>query len=469
MKTKLLCIFATVFVVACSDSRLSPPSLSPQTPIITSYKLEIGDVEDKVSVFVEDMSLKTKNSSIKDVAIIMRSDIDQTTRSAVCDTVMYAVNFENDNGFVLLSTDKRVPVLAMVEEGNFYGQTDNPGLQMFLELSMDYVEAVVRDHELMIDSLSSANFAKQSTFRPETKTQIKEYETWIEDDIKPSTSSKPYPDAVFKGRVVVGWGPSYSSGVKPVLKTAWDQSSSPYNSLFPLCSGATSDRHDAGCTNVAIAQIMSHFEIPKTIPDPREPRISRTLNWAEMKANPHAPNLSFIGKECISYLLRGVSIVFNSKTSCNGTATAATIIENKMRSTWRYTMDPLQTYDLTKVKNSINLGRPVFIRGDRYPNVSGGHAWVLDGYKHYIAHNERFEVWSTGYTQTGEVWISTSLRATRSVDYLYCNWGWGPFYSRNGYYLSGVWDMGYRPSEANPTRGDYHYRYNVQTINNIKY
>lgn len=98
---------------------------------------------------------------------------------------------------------------------------------------------------------------------------------------------------VFATMILASCSEGTHSTPPPVLLRA----TSSYNSLFPLCAGIIAQKHVVGCANVAIDRIMSHFEIPKTIADPIDPadpidsRISRTLKWAEIKANPHAPNL----------------------------------------------------------------------------------------------------------------------------------------------------------------------------------
>lgn len=470
MKKFLLMALAVVAMASCSrQDEITPTNNNNEGGDVTvnDFRLRDDEIAKRARMAVQDMGTKTSSAEIKDIAVIMRSDIQPASRVAEDDTIMYSVNFVDDNGFVLMSTDKRVPVLAMAEQGNFYGHTDNPGLQLFLDRSEDYIKQTIEQEEARMDSL--ANELKNTCItdgEPEpsnlslrTRTEIKDYILIIEGS---TASDPPFPGAIFTGFKIISWGKYITNHVNPKLKVAWNQNPSPYNSFFPLCSGSTNEHHPAGCGTIALAQIFSHFEQPKKFIDPRK-RVERTLNWTNLKSQPNASYIGYLDKEYLGLFLKVTADLFEAESKCSGTGIAHESIKNNLKKLG-YLHDDFIDYNLASAINSINLSRPVLISGYDV-NGTAGHYWVLDGYREYRADQDRIEVWTTIGGEPYERFVKTTQS---SPDYyFYCNWGHGG--GANGYYASGVWDEGVKPNLPASVSTKTNYSRNVRIMSNIRH
>ncbi len=60
----------------------------------------------------------------------------------VDDTLMYVFNYDNNQGYALVSTNLATePLIAVTEQGHLdpSQETDNPGLKLYLEMAKQYV------------------------------------------------------------------------------------------------------------------------------------------------------------------------------------------------------------------------------------------------------------------------------------------------------------------------------------------
>lgn len=135
----------------------------------------------------------------------------------------HVFNFEDDNGFAIMSGDRRVtPLLALALDGSLHeGDTiDNPGLAMYLSKLGSYFEnTIVRDSLEFVDSLSV---------------------------VFPGEGNRVYEDTEMEaGHCQVKWFQTY-----------------PYNYL---CYGTDGERIPVGSSTVAMAQLMSIYKYPHTL------------------------------------------------------------------------------------------------------------------------------------------------------------------------------------------------------------
>lgn len=100
---------ASLFVfVSCSQESVELP-IQHQTNE-TTYCRSLDEGLKEADMFFEKMGMNTRSSSRKVKSV---ETINQNTRSASPESAFYIVNYENNEGFALLSADKRVePVLA---------------------------------------------------------------------------------------------------------------------------------------------------------------------------------------------------------------------------------------------------------------------------------------------------------------------------------------------------------------------
>lgn len=123
--------FSFIIFVSCSEDSLETITDNTNKTEI-SYKVTPEEARNIVQEFVDEMetNLQTRNSvkeQRKEIANIdvLRSNFIKTRAEENnipidLDTLIYVVNFSNNNGFVLVAADKRTePIFAVVDEGNF--------------------------------------------------------------------------------------------------------------------------------------------------------------------------------------------------------------------------------------------------------------------------------------------------------------------------------------------------------------
>lgn len=200
----------------------------------TDYRLSIPEVKDVISDFFDNEEIAVKSLSeriIKNVEVVCSTPKELSTRSyseditskdgtnneAIKDTLSYIVNFENDNGFAIVSADKRTePVLFFSEDGNFsLSETlaeDNKAPFLYqMELIANYVQSCKSDFE-------NNPITKSRNFQP-----------------------------------VIGSEMKLMYEETPRVKVFWGQSA-PYNAFCPI---KKNQRTLVGCVAVAMGMVMS--------------------------------------------------------------------------------------------------------------------------------------------------------------------------------------------------------------------
>ncbi len=239
---------------------------------------------------------------------------------------------------------------------------------------------------------------------------------------------------------------STSDKVTPILqKYAFWSQGEPFNNLYPTRHewfGSEVKIVDAGCFPLAIAKIMTHFENTKTFTFN-----NYTVNWTSLKSN-YIPSSSQAINSA-AYLLYGISKGCKSWCFFDGTFTFPKRAISYMKLAgypnarkWRYTWDRL----LDMLKN----GKPVIAYAIPNINITGSHAWNIDGYK-VITRNAIFEKLKGGAWQ-----CNVTQKQTRNM--VHCDFGWGS--SWNGYYVSGVFDTRDPNKELDYSEGTEDHNFN---------
>lgn len=327
-----------------------------------------------------------------------------TTRSA-CDTLIYAVNYEGDNGYLLISANRTTePILAIIEEGSFSENEAyrSESFSSFLNKAVDYVQ------------------------------EMREFPTPIPDPILPSEGFEElkmykYDDTIksvsmLTPRIDVNWGKWW-----------------PENTYCP--------NKYPGCGPIAIAQAMTYFKpkIDCELTFIEKPFSRLSVDWNKIvthkqstdigypekdETNDHIShcNQNFAVHQDIGVLLRQIGVWCRSQYNKNGTSTDVGRFFNVCDSIFPYGnktyVSGSSCYDKLK-SNGIAL-----MVGQC---KEGGHAWIMDGVgtieyqiNRYYCYNPRTHEYAEK-----EVIYKTSK-------YVHCNWGWAG--KDNGYFLEGVYD-----------------------------
>ena len=267
------------------------------------------------------------------------------------DSLFYIVNFADNNGYVIVSTDKNdTHVYGYVEQGTYdEDDTTDSGFS-------DYMSSIIASRKNMASSsLASVggNGGSASTRNIEL------------------FYCKP-----------------------PLLKCKWTQA---YNKYCPK-SGIKDDealfdpsRCVTGCVPTAISQICSFLECPKefSYKDEYGRKYDCKIDWKDINdKNVKYNGLGFsptdsVGVESICHLMRYWGEQFGAKygTIADGTAVNSDFAIKRMK-VLGYDVSDLECFDLDKLIADLENERIVYVSGygiDEHEKLLG-HAWVVDGF-----------------------------------------------------------------------------------------
>ncbi|MFB9056602.1 C10 family peptidase [Mariniflexile ostreae] len=178
--------------------------------------------------------------------------------------------------------------------------------------------------------------------------------------------------------------------VAPLMTTFWHQgfgfnNNAPYKS----CSNLSNGRAYAGCVAIAGAQVINYLEYPTT----------------------YDYNLMYntTGSSEASRLIRDIGDAVDMDYGCSSSGANTEVLVDAFKNNFSYSSANYGSFNPTTLKNELNWGYPVILRGE---SSNAGHAWVCDGYDYYVNPCGANLLW------------------------LHMNWGWGTG-SYNGSYQVG--------------------------------
>lgn len=338
---------------------------------------------------------------------------------------IHVFNFKDNKGYAIMSGDKRIPsLLAYAKLGNLSQDSviDNPGFELF-----------IRGLDLYIKDNTLSDFV---------------------GDVDPQYDY-----------VVFGEWENIVYKENGFCKVKWGQGK-PYN-MF--CFDGKGDEAATGCVATAMAQFMSVYRYPASYD-------GITFDWEAMTAHPDAKYCANGAQIQIAQLMKRLGDKGNLNVTYGRTASGAdrNNIPRTLEAFGFTNGGRVVDYSTTSVVAELEKGNPVIIAGNskkkevrvlgiKFGTIySGGHAWLLHG----LLHRKR-----NVYTYN----MSGNLKHTRTENAWYplCNWGW--YGLRDGYYLSGVFDVKEGPeysddgSIAEDRRSEIfeNYQYRVQIISGV--
>ncbi len=351
------------------------------------------DVDTQNHTLTSRKTLPTKLISNKDFNVICYHKKNNIIDN---DTLLYVFNYENKNGFAIISASKSTEgLLAITESGCYDELSNNDYLEYYIVLAKNYV---IRSHgdggmEPLIPVYTS-------------DTTITEVEPLIS----------------------VKWGQEYPEGI--------------------YCPNGLS-----GCVNTAMAQILSYYEYPQDIDLTYDNAgiNNQLLYWTEIKKHVYYfPIIPFGGHlyctandsahHALGRLCRQLGEMNNSIYEDSGTSTLTMFYVKPTFQSLGYNCNDWTRYNNGMSKLFLDEGHPLFFRGE--DSLNGGHAWVVDGYK-------KLDIRRTYFT--GEIQY-------RTLFFNHLNWGWNG--AMNGYYLDNVFDTSrYYTLDPSPYSGGETYNY----------
>lgn len=395
---KLLSYIAIAFLAyACTN----------ETPVMT----QTGDSPEKPALRTQEDAIKfavnlaearsnhsrTSAPQVQNVEVVGSMD----SRS-VKDTLLYAVNFEDNRGYVLVSASNYgEPIIAYSDNGSFSSKNDveNDEFDYYMDAAKNYVKS----------NISNPNSNIGIIVRPELPITVK---------------------STITPRVKVEWGQDYPEGI--------------------YCPNKTS-----GCVQTAMAQMMTYVQQPTFIEFTYADRDydSYYLNWTELVKHEKSiisrtlkeQHLStcaaseeihcIIGRLCRELGERNNAVYGLWGTESAGIDAVETFktlhSKNKVGELRNFDSDFINLY------NALENTESVAFVGGLDKNSSGGHAWVCDGGE-LTTKTSKFALEGGGYETV--------------VEYTcYYHFNWGYCGDKNGYFYAGVFDYD-KPSTS---RTDY--------------
>lgn len=338
---------------------------------------------------------KTRTLSLNDVKFILGRSYSRSTSTN--DTLMYVFNYDNEEGFAVVSANENTePLICVTESGTYDAdvEKENIGFGMYMNMARTYIEKA--DASSLLDDTSG-------TFM----------------DVK---RVKDTTEVVH---------------ILPKIQTQWGQTG--YEAVY-------TSNGQSGCSNTAMAQIMTYFAYPSSIAITYSgaTKTSQTLNWDNIKMHTirHSHGVCSASDEtheAISQLHRQLGAMNYSQYLSNITWTIAYNVINSFNALG-YTASEWKSYTESGVTSALQNNKLIFMGGscDVTDETSGeivtsGHHWVADGYAHYDVH-------VVEYTKpVGSLeWELLEDFGITAYKYLHMNWGVDG--RCNGYFSMGVFD-----------------------------
>ncbi len=358
---KLFIISACIFLASCSkevaSSNYQHETNNTSTTIpLSDALIALDDMMSSLAACTK--SENTQDYSMEDILSFGLPQIPQTKAGIigvdVPDTLMYIVNFKNEQGFAVLSADTRLgeSVYCLTENGTI-------GSEDFIK-AMDYLHS---------DKTNTKSYGKsEDTFKD------------IGHDFVPALILSSMLADIKYGlpkEAIETKATPIAGGV--LLKTKWHQGY-PFNKYTPYENGR---QCPAGCVAIACAQIMQYCKKPA---DPVFNGVSCSWNTMETVCNSndiYSNNATSEAKEQVARFL----IHIGKKSLCyiryhaDGSGGYA---DGVVRTLKHYGYSSVRkttgfgSKNQSKASEMLRKGLPVYLNGSDYHN-GGGHAWVIDG------------------------------------------------------------------------------------------
>lgn len=407
VKLFMIVISMLITMFGCSDDFSTDNTPSEEETL----KVGLRNIKDALAIARqcgESMS-ETRGTKVdvdcKSVVVIGSND----SRSS-SDTLIYAVNFEESKGYVLVSASQAAePVLAIIDEGSYQSSqgVKSEAFEGFMNRAKEYVKS-------RIDVASMHTIGTRGS-----DGMVDFIMMFYKDTIKnQSLASK---------RIEVEWG------------QLW-----PENIYCP--------NKIAGCVPVAIAQMMSYFKpsITLNLTFNGRPSDALYLDWDSMSVhkvsnlgkNPTEDEIKkhidlcdadLDGHKLLAAFIRQIGQSLDATYYENSTGTT-----NKNKA--EFIRGLLSTVDGVVQTKVVGTGFYDLLKDGGVALIEGiekgsmiGHQWVLDG-----TGSITYEI-TTYYNYNPKTHEYKSKETKNEVSkYVHCNWGEGGL--DNGYFLEGVYD-----------------------------
>lgn len=479
--------FAALAISSCTDDIL--PVKGKQTEperTVSDYSISPEQALANLDAFMEGDEELTRSHgevSVKNIFPVKYSTVATRAEKSEneCDNLIYVANFEDNAGYALLAADERIPdkVIAVTEEGNLDQETVNRIAGIGTSNKPLYPEYPAKGPGIF----SVKKYGDEKFINPNTINQYYEdvddylignYEglryqvgtvggnpgigTLGAEDIpvgmcmayaassipgrpdptpdpnpnpNPPGDDDPIPDP--DGDVPGSLKIEYSSwqvieNVSPLLsRYSWWHQEPPFNIRYEkkhkYVFGSLFTPY-AGCFPLSVAKIFTHFRLPNISYN------HENVNYADLQSFSTNPEFNKSASLLLLLISQGCCCLYFTE----GTFTFPCSVTSYMRSRG-YKNAGSTDYDFYKVRTMLKNGAPLIIYG--YPDniltgIKSCHAWNIDGYKIKQRNAFKYKYHADNTKEVVNSWIE-------KTEMVHCDFGWRG--KRNGYYVTGVFDM----------------------------
>lgn len=440
--TKLLWILLLGIMTSCQNSMIDAidPTVSGKTFDKKMFEpsVSVEDARNVAELFTIKSIPKTRvGKSVKEI-ITIKGEANRPS--------MYIINYDNEQGFLLVSATKNFqPILAYAERGSFNTNNNMPnGISQWLG---DVKNVIEEQDKMPVDSVFQyrvmwEEYIPAMEDKVYTRSNIAEFESYIADCCRewrkegygyvPFAGARNYlPENMYEQFRAVAeqmtyieydynqhaylrWKQKgYEDKVGNILPTIWTQQSG-FNTSLPQING---QYPPAGCATIAMAQVMKYNECPTS------------FNWNAM------PNSS--ATAATAAFIRDVADAIGADYALDGTSASLSDVRNALVSKYSYSATAqIVNHSAGRAIGNLRNRQPVIMQGFT-DDGKIGHAWVACGF-HDINHYTEYELltmpeeFNPGDTFVFLVSDSYKTDFDNRI-YFYMNWGWGGSY--DGMYL----------------------------------
>lgn len=377
-------------------------------PSVNDNMRSIDDAIKIASIYGKTLSLTRTSPLVVDYNAITPI-FDNNSRSC-SEPLIYAVNYTDNNGYLLISACKSTePVLAIIENGNYLTNQsfEYNGYENFI----DYAKSYVRAHK---KSLIYEPNDSRSGYIGEDFLMV-----YYSDTISTASKSQPrvdvewgqdWPENIYCPNKIVGCAPvaiaQLMSYLKPKLSIDLTYNERPYSHL-----------------NVDWNNISKHKK-STTVKNPPQSDIELHLNHCNATSDVHVQLAAFLrklGVECNS-------TYYDDSTGTEPDSVNSCIKKLLAKETGITSTKIFETgfYDNLKIDG-------VALVSGMSMNPFAGHQWLMDGVGTITYHITKY------YNYNPKTRKYTRKETAEQVSkYIHINWGWSG--ECNGYYLENVYD-----------------------------
>jgi hypothetical protein len=386
--------------VGCSDvdNQLLTPTLLQEETSVHPYRISQNEAISNLESIMNDMTATRSGirRTIGNISAVVNPTTSTRSSALQADTLLYIFGFENNEGYAIMSADKRIPeFLAITEEGALSAEDFNMPQSTRSTVS-DEINWIESEEEL-------SSFIGVHIMNYAIDCIAMEGEPTVEEEQKTRGTNNPiYPPS--------------SSKISPLLKTNWSQSLD--FSVYHKLQKGYAPR--AGCVAIALGQIMAYHKLGNNH-YPHETNywepISSFHSHYNLSQTPNAyQGDAMKASQFLWEIGESVNMewgVFEGDGSFAYNVDAASVMNNDGYYQATFISDVIADKREIKKRTMDMLEKRMPVLRTGYCWYNGqqvGHAWVVDGlwkfrFAGLVTRNACHNNWGWGGVHNGWYWI----------------------------------------------------------------